>query len=95
MFEIEFKAEALSALRKMKAFHAKQVLEAVESHLSSEPERTSKTRIKRLRGRQRATFRLRVGNFRVSYDVVEKLVSVVAILHKDETSQFYEPGEES
>ncbi len=94
MFEIEFKDEALSALRKLKAFHAKQVLEAVESHLRFEPERTSKTRIKKLRGKQRATFRLRVGDFRVFYDVVDKLVSVVAILHKDGTPQFYEKGEE-
>ena len=94
MFDIEFKREALSALRKMKSFYAKQILDAVEIDLRFEPERTSKTRIKRLRGRQRATFRLRAGDYRVFYDVVENVVSVVAILHKDETPKFYEQGEE-
>jgi mRNA-degrading endonuclease RelE of RelBE toxin-antitoxin system len=78
----------------MNSFHAAQVLEAVETHLRLEPERTSKTTIKRLRGRQRATFRLRVGEYRVFYDVLEDVVSVVAILHKDEPPRFYEQGEE-
>jgi len=94
MFDIEFKAEAVAAIRKIKSFHAKQILDAVESHLRSEPERTSKTTIKRLRGKQQATFRLRVGDYRVYYDVAENVVSVVAILHKNETPRFYEKGEE-
>ena len=94
MFDLEFKGEALSALRKMKSCYAKEILDAVESDLRLEPERTSKTRIKRLRGKQRATFRLRVGDYRVIYDVVENVVSVVANLHKDETPKFHEQGEE-
>jgi mRNA-degrading endonuclease RelE of RelBE toxin-antitoxin system len=95
MFEIEFKREALAALRKMKSIRAQQVLDAVESHLRHEPERTSRTRIKRLRGKQRAVFRLRAGDYRVFYDVLEDVVSVVAVLHKDETPEFYAEGEGS
>jgi mRNA-degrading endonuclease RelE of RelBE toxin-antitoxin system len=94
MFEIELKSEALLSLRKMKSYHAKQILDAMESHLRVEPERTSKTTIKKLRGKQRTTFRLRAGDFRVFYDVVGTVVNVVAILHKDETPRFYEQGEE-
>ena len=93
MFEIELMDEALSALRKIKRFHARQILDAVESHLRFEPERTSTTSIKRLRGKQQVAYRLRAGDYRVFYDVVENVVSVILILHKDETSKFYEQGE--
>ncbi len=93
MFELELKDEALSALRKIKPFHAQQILDAVQSHLRLEPERTSRTSIKRLRGKQRVAYRLRAGDYRVFYDVVENVVSVILILHKDETSKFYEQGE--
>jgi mRNA interferase RelE/StbE len=94
MFEIDFKEHALAGLEKIRPFHARQILDAIEDNLRFEPERTSRTRIKRLRGRQRAMYRLRVGDFRVFYDVLESVVSVVAVLHKDETPRFYEQGEE-
>jgi mRNA-degrading endonuclease RelE of RelBE toxin-antitoxin system len=94
MFDVEFKSEAIAALRKMKPYFARQILDAVDTHLRHEPERTSKTRIKKLRGKQQATFRLRVGSYRVFYDVLENLVSVSAILHKDKTPKFCEQGEE-
>jgi mRNA interferase RelE/StbE len=94
MFDIEFKAEAVAGLRRIKPFHAQQIVDAAESYSRFEPERTSRTRIKRLRGKQRATFRLRVGDYRVFYDVEERVVSVVAILHKNETPRFYAEGEE-
>jgi len=94
MFDIECKAEAVAALRKIKSFWARQILDAIESHLRLEPERTTRTTIKRLRGKQQATFRLRVRDYRVFYDVLENVVSVVAVLHKDETPKFHEQGEE-
>jgi mRNA-degrading endonuclease RelE of RelBE toxin-antitoxin system len=50
----------------------------------------SRSRIKRLRGRSTATYRLRVGNFRVFYDVDEAEVRVIAVLHKKNTAAFYE-----
>jgi mRNA-degrading endonuclease RelE of RelBE toxin-antitoxin system len=95
MFDIEFKEEALDALRRIKPFHARQILNAVEKHLRFEPERTSRTRIKRLRGPQQAVFRLRVGDYRVFYDVEGSLVTVVAILRKDETRGFHKEGGEA
>jgi len=95
MFDIAFKEAAMEALREMKRFHAREVLDAVESHLRFEPERTSKSAIKRLRGRQQATYRLRVGEYRVFYDVGEDIVTLVAILRKDETPGFHGRGEGS
>lgn len=65
------------------------IMDAIEAHLRYEPERTSRSRIQRLRGLQDATYRLRAGDFRVFYDVREGRVSVVAVLHKSETAAFY------
>lgn len=45
--------------------------------------------IKRLRGHQDATYRLRVGDFRVFYDVAGETVTVVTVLHKRDTETFY------
>lgn len=90
MFDIVLKPMALSALKGMKRYHAKRVLDGIQRHLQHEPERPSKTSIKRLRGKQQATFRLRVEDYRVYYDVEEDTVTVTAILHKSETGMFYE-----
>ncbi|MBI3626371.1 MAG: type II toxin-antitoxin system RelE/ParE family toxin [Candidatus Rokubacteria bacterium] len=89
MFAIIFKGEAIRRLKKMKRFHAVAVLDAIERHLREEPEKTSRTSIKRLRGHQETTFRLRAGDYRIFYDVIEDRVEIVQILHKLETPSFY------
>jgi mRNA-degrading endonuclease RelE of RelBE toxin-antitoxin system len=65
------------------------ILDAMEAHLRHEPERVSRTRIKRLRGIRAATYRLRVRDYRVFYDVAEAEVVILAVLHKSETAEFY------
>jgi mRNA-degrading endonuclease RelE of RelBE toxin-antitoxin system len=79
-------------LSRLRRHDAVTILDAMERYLRREPERTSRSRIKRLRGSQDATFRLRVGDYRVFYDVVDETVSVVAVLHKRETAAFYRQG---
>jgi mRNA interferase RelE/StbE len=66
------------------------IVDAIETHLRHEPDRVSRSRIKRLRGRRTATYRLRVGNFRIFYDVAEAEVVVIAVLHKRDTAAFYQ-----
>ena len=66
------------------------ILDVIETHLRHEPDRVSRSRIKRLRGRQTATYRLRVGDYRVFYDIAEDEVVVIAVLHKRETAEFYQ-----
>ena len=39
-------------------------------------------------GKQDATYRLRVGEYRVFYDVGEGVVTVVAVFHKRDTVRF-------
>jgi mRNA-degrading endonuclease RelE of RelBE toxin-antitoxin system len=92
MFEIVFRPLAIKQLRKIKRYYAGIIVNAIARHLSEEPEKTHGS-IKRLRGRQDATFRLRVQNYRVFYDVAEDKVEIIQVLHKSETPSFYQEGD--
>lgn len=89
MFQIVFRPEAVRRLKRMKRFYAVAILHAIERHLREEPEKTSRSSIRRLRGHQETTFRLRAGDYRVFYDVIEDRVEISQILHKSETRTFY------
>lgn len=70
--------------------------DAIERHLRHEPTKTSKTRIKRLRGMSRPQFRLRVGaDIRVFYDVAADAVEVLAIVSKSAAIEWLERYGES
>ena len=89
MFRIVFRPGAAGQIRRLRRVVAVAIIHAIETHLQYEPERVSRSRVKRLRGKQDATYRLRVGEYRVFYDVVEDQVIVTAVLHKQETVGFY------
>ena len=67
-----------------------EVRDQIETHLRFEPERVSKSRIKRLRGMRQPQYRLRVGEIRVFYDVVETEVHVLAVVQKSEAAKWLE-----
>ena len=76
-YTIEF---ARSVREDLKSFHKGdrvRILEAIEVHLTQEPTRQSKSRIKRLRPGTRPPFRLRVDNIRVYYGVMEDTRKVI------------------
>lgn len=81
-YDIILAPEAERDLRRLKARVRSEVREAIEVHLRRRPARASKSRIKRLRGLAKPQFRLRVGEIRVFYDVVESAVHVLAIVPK-------------
>ena len=83
-FAILLAPEAVEDLRGLKANRRAEVREAIETHLRHEPGKTSRSRIKRLRGVTKPQFRLRVGEIRVFYDVSEGVVEVLAIVAKSE-----------
>lgn len=95
-FEILLAPEAVEDLRSLKASFRATVREALEEHLRHEPEKVSKSRIKRLRGLSRPQYRLRIGEVRVFYDVAGNTVEVIAIVAKSEAeswlAQFGSPG---
>ena len=71
------------------------VRSALETHLRHEPEKVSRSRIKRLRGLRRPQYRLRVHDVRVFSDVSRTTVEVLAIVSKSEVeswlAQFEDP----
>jgi mRNA-degrading endonuclease RelE of RelBE toxin-antitoxin system len=83
-FVIILAPEAVADLRSLKANLMAAVRTALEEHLRHEPEKVSRSRIKRLRGLSRPQYRLRVGEVRVYYDVAGDTVEVLAIVAKSE-----------
>jgi mRNA interferase RelE/StbE len=80
--------EAVDDLRSLTANLRVQVRAALEIHLRHDPEKTSRSRIKRLRGVRRPQYRLRVGEVRVFYDVANTTVEILAIVTKSEAQSW-------
>lgn len=87
-FAVILAPEAVEDLGKLKASVRAVVKRGLETHLRHEPTKTSRSRIKRLRGLARPQYRLRVGEFRVFYDVTDTTVEILAILSKPETESW-------
>jgi mRNA-degrading endonuclease RelE of RelBE toxin-antitoxin system len=87
-FAIVLAPEAVEDLSRLKANVRSAVKDALETHLRREPQKCSRSRIKRLRGLSRPQYRLRVEDVRVFYDVVEEVVEVLAIVPKSETTSW-------
>ncbi len=83
-FTIEIALQAETDLAAMKAFHRTELLDAIDQHLTHAPTTLSRSRIKRLRLLDSPAYRLRVGDYRVYYDVDEVAftVKVLRILSK-------------
>jgi mRNA interferase RelE/StbE len=94
-FSIVLAPEAVDDLRRLSSKLRASVQSALKTHLAREPEKTSRSRIKRLRGLLRPQYRLRVGQVRVLYDVSGSTVQVLAIVAKSEAetwlAQFADP----
>ncbi len=89
-FEIVLAPEAIEDLRALRANVRATVRAALETHLRHEPARTSRSRIKRLRGLRRPQYRLRVGEVRVFYDISGTAVEILAIVTKSEAVAWLE-----
>ena len=87
-FDIVLAPEAVEDLKNMKAHVRASVRTALETRLRHEPEKTSRSRIKRLRGLRRPQYRLRVGDIRVFYDLSATTVQVLAIVAKSEAESW-------
>ncbi|MBV9111861.1 MAG: hypothetical protein JOY67_03470 [Hyphomicrobiales bacterium] len=71
-------------MKKLAAHLRTEIRAAIETHLRHEPKKTSRSCIKRLRGASRPQFRLRVGEIRVCYDVLDRGVEILAMVAKSE-----------
>jgi mRNA-degrading endonuclease RelE of RelBE toxin-antitoxin system len=83
-YAIVLAPEAIEDRKRLAASAWAAVKDALETHLRHEPTKTSRSRIKRLRGLRRPQYRLRVGEIRVFYDVAGSTVEILAIIAKSE-----------
>jgi mRNA-degrading endonuclease RelE of RelBE toxin-antitoxin system len=79
-YEIVLLPEAIQDLKRLTARDATSIRDALERHLRSEPQKVSKSRIKRLKRLSHPQYRLRVDDFRVYYDVADNTVYVLAVV---------------
>ena len=89
-FEIILAPEAVDDLGSLRANVRSTVRDALETHLRYEPRKTSRSRIKQLRGLARPQYRLRVDEIRIFYDVSAESVEVLAIIPKSEAAKWLE-----
>jgi len=87
-YAIVLAPEAVDDLRRLKANLRAAVRTGLETHLRHEPEKISRSRIKRLRGIRRPQYRLRVDEVRVFYDVSGTTVEILAIVAKSEAESW-------
>jgi len=83
-YEIILAPEAAEELRRLSARDRSTIRAALERHLRDEPSKERGSSVKRLRGIIRPQYRLRVGEFRVFYDVLEDAVEILAIVPKSQ-----------
>ena len=66
------------------------IRDGIIEHLSYEPEKVSKSRIKRLKGLEKPQYRLRIDDVRIYYDINENMVEILAIVTKELAGQWLE-----
>ena len=76
-FSIEFSIAALKELKKLRKLDQVKILDGIEVHLTYEPKRVSRSRIKRLKEILQPAYRLRIDEFRVYYDVDDRSNTVI------------------
>lgn len=87
-FEIIFSPEAEEDISALRANERAKVLDGIETHLRYEPEKVSKSRIKRLRGMQWPQYRLKIDDLRAFYNAIYTIkigeVKILGIKEKAE-----------
>lgn len=89
-YRIVLTENAIADLKALDARWRTAVRDALHTHLTHEPTKESKSRIKRLLEINHPQFRLRVNEIRVFYDVVGTDVVILAIMSKEKTIQWLE-----
>jgi mRNA-degrading endonuclease RelE of RelBE toxin-antitoxin system len=84
-YEIRYSSEAIDQLKGLRAFDRTAILDQIEQVLAVNPMTESKARVKRLREPAPTEYRLRVGEFRVFYDVEQDTVLIIQILSKQDS----------
>ena len=89
-FLVHYSYEALTQLQKLRTFDSAAIVGEIEQVLVVNPTTVSKAKVKRLRQPAPTQYRLRVGDFRVFYDVDESnsVVEIVQVLSKEDAIRY-------
>jgi len=87
-YDIFLTETAVGDLRRLRASDRSEVRDAIERFLRNDAERTSRSRIKRLQGLMQPMYRLRIGDFRVYYDVSGGAVEILAVVPKSASAEW-------
>src|SRR4051812_13479736 len=85
-FSVEIVEGAERDLERIRSFERSEIIKTILNLLTVNPTLESKSRIKRLRPPAPAQYRLRVGEFRVLYDVEDNTVVVLRVVTKTEAN---------
>ena len=85
MYELRLTTNAENDLRALDAKFRSAVITAMRAHLTHEPAKSSKSRIKRMRELKLPQYRLRVDGIRIYYDIGEGYVMIHGIVPKEHT----------
>ena len=88
--EIVFAPQAAGDEKRLRANERATVRDKIKQHLRHDATKTSRSRIKRLRGLKQPQYRLRVDDIRVFYDVTEETVEILAIVPKADAAAWLE-----
>ena len=77
MYDIEFTPEALDDLKSFRKFEQQKIISGIDSQLKYEPLVETRNRF-RMRPNDAAEWELRIGKYRVFYNV-EKAIQIVSI----------------
>src|SRR3989442_13557190 len=86
-YAVRYSDDALTALKRLRPYDRGAILNSIDRILTTNPTLVSKARIKRLRQPAPTQYRLRVGEFRILYDVEEQTVKILLILSKQEAER--------
>jgi len=87
-YAIVFSVDAVDDFKALEAGKRSGIRKAIETHLRHEPDKVSRSRIKKLRGVDRPHYRLRVGEHRIFFDVADSTVEILAIVAKSEAESW-------
>jgi mRNA interferase RelE/StbE len=88
-YEVAFSEPADNDLNKIKKFYARQIVRRIETVLLHRAEEVTRSSVKKLRGFE-TLYRLRVGDYRIFYQIQSNEVTILRVLSKDEEAEFYE-----
>ena len=87
-YRLDFTEDAGRDLNRIKKYYARRIVKRIEATLLYGAEDVTRIGVRKLRGFE-TLYRLRVGDYRVFYQVKSEEVTLLRVLSKQEEAEFY------